>query len=169
MILVVYPQFMVNKCYDRQLERRNQTDSSNTKVILPTRLKENAEQLCLYIEMPGVLEEDVKVSVEHKSIIVKGQVDEKLEATKGFRMDYICWFDSEFIDLYKFCDIKVEMTRNSGDLKLTIPKLKQEEVSAFDVKLESREAQGVYFPVIGDRGCLFFFPLAKGDVGLTSV
>ena len=125
---------MLNKCNDRQLERRNQTDSSNAKVILPTRLKENAEQLCLYIEMPGVLEEDVKVSVEHKSIVVKGQVDEKLEATKGFRK-YICWFDSEFIDLYKFSDIKVEMTRNSGELKLTIPKLKQEEVTTFDVKV----------------------------------
>ncbi|PWA64633.1 tetratricopeptide repeat (TPR)-like superfamily protein [Artemisia annua] len=138
----VYPQFMLNKCYDRQLERRNQTDSSNTKVILPTRLKENAEQLCLYIEMPGVLEEGVKVSVEHKSIVVKGQVDEKLEATKGFRK-YICWFDSEFIDLYKFSDIKVEMTRNSGELKLTIPKLKQEEDMVSKVVSEFIERDNV--------------------------
>ncbi|GJS84409.1 heat shock 22 kDa protein, mitochondrial [Tanacetum coccineum] len=97
-------------------------------LIWPTRLKENAKQLCLYIEMPEVLEEeDVKVSVEHKSIVIKGQVDEKLEATKGFKY-YVFWFDSKFIDLYKFSDIKAEMTRDSGWLKLTIPKLKQEEI-----------------------------------------
>nr|GEZ81300.1 hypothetical protein [Tanacetum cinerariifolium] len=80
-----YPLFMLEKQDIRDSERMNQLKSSNAKMIWATNLKENAESLCLYIPMPGVLkEEDVKVSVEHKSIIIKAQVDPELEATIGF-------------------------------------------------------------------------------------
>ncbi|GJY77157.1 putative reverse transcriptase domain-containing protein [Tanacetum coccineum] len=97
--------------------------------LQPTRLKENSEQLCLYVQMPGVgKEEDVKVYVEHASIVIKGQIDQELIDNTSCKM-YMCWLDLEFFDIYKFSDIKAEMRRNSGELKLTIPRTKEEEDS----------------------------------------
>ncbi|GJW96414.1 ty3-gypsy retrotransposon protein [Tanacetum coccineum] len=134
-----YPLFMLEKQDIRDSERMDQLKSSNAKMIWATNLKENAESLCLYIPMPGVLkEEDVKVSVEHKSIIIKAHVDRELEATIGFN-NYMCWFDLEIFDHYKFSDIKAEMRRNSGELKLIIPRLKEEEVSVFNVNVNIKD------------------------------
>ncbi|GKD89813.1 hypothetical protein Tco_1365320 [Tanacetum coccineum] len=64
---LVYPNYMLNKDHTRQSEREKLSVSSNALRIWPTRVKDNAERLCLYLQMPEVLEDDLKVSVEHNT------------------------------------------------------------------------------------------------------
>nr|GFB40295.1 Ty3/gypsy retrotransposon protein [Tanacetum cinerariifolium] len=138
-VTVMYPLYLLDKDRDREYERTGQLASSWGMQLQPTRLKENSEQLCLYLQMPGGgKEEDVKVYVEHASIVIKGQIDQELKDKTGFKM-YMCWLDLEFFDIYKFSDIKAEMRRNSGELKLTIPRTKEEEVSVFNVKVNIKD------------------------------
>ncbi|GJU88472.1 hypothetical protein Tco_1300895 [Tanacetum coccineum] len=95
---------MLNKDHTCQSEREKLSMSSNALRILPTRVKDNANRLCLYLHMPEVLEDDLKI-------------------------------DPKYIDQLKLSDIKAKMKRKSKELELTIPKLKQEEVSVFNVKV----------------------------------
>ncbi|GJR43752.1 heat shock 22 kDa protein, mitochondrial [Tanacetum coccineum] len=125
---------MLTKDRTRQSEREKLSVSSNALRIWPTRVKDNAERLCLYLQMPEVLEDDLKVSVEHNTVVIKGQVYEKLHEYLGFKK-YYCWIDPDCIDEFKLSDIKAKMKRKSGELELIIPKLKQE-VSVFNVKVD---------------------------------
>lgn len=104
--------------------------------IKPYDKKETAECLYLYIHMKGVGHEDVKVSVDRNTVLIQGEAADESKAIRGFKK-YVCWFDFPDIDLpdkiYKISDIKAEMKKDDGELKLTIPKFKKEE-RVFNVK-----------------------------------
>ncbi|KAL2550123.1 23.6 kDa heat shock protein [Forsythia ovata] len=86
--------------------------------------RETDDGLNLRMDMPGLGKEDVKVSVEQSTLIIKGEGKKELEEESGRRY-------SSRIDLpenlYKTNEIKAEM--KNGVLKVFIPKIKQEERS----------------------------------------
>lgn len=95
--------------------------------------RESNDGLHLRLDMPGLGKEDVKVSVEQNTLIIKGEGKKEFEDEENGRR-----FSSR-IDLpeklYKIDDIKAEM--KNGVLKLFVPKLKEEERSdVFHVKIE---------------------------------
>ncbi|XP_027103956.1 heat shock 22 kDa protein, mitochondrial [Coffea arabica] len=88
-------------------------------------IKETAEGLNLSLDMPGLGKEDVKVSVEQNTLIIKGEGQKESEdAELGRRF-------SSRLDLpektYKTDGIKAEM--KNGVLKVFIPRVKEEERS----------------------------------------
>ncbi|GJR19613.1 heat shock 22 kDa protein, mitochondrial [Tanacetum coccineum] len=101
------------------------------------RSEETDECIHYYIAVPGMHDEDVKVSVENNSVCVVAEGDKIFEATHSFKK-YICYIDLPDIDstnkIYTTRGIKAEMEFNCGQVKLTIPKLRQEE-KMFDVKV----------------------------------
>lgn len=96
-------------------------------------IKETAEGLNLSLDMPGLGKEDVKVSVEQNTLIIKGEGQKESEdAERGRRF-------SSRLDLpdkmYKTNEIKAEM--KNGVLKVFIPKVKEEERSdVFHVNID---------------------------------
>lgn len=85
--------------------------------------KEKEDGLYLKLDMPGLGKEDVKVSVEQNTLIIKGEGQMEYEDEESGRRV------SSRIDLpdnlYKINEIKAEM--KNGVLKLFVPKLKEEE------------------------------------------
>nr|GEV46854.1 hypothetical protein [Tanacetum cinerariifolium] len=130
----VFERFAVTKTESLLSKRVSYSDSSNAKRIWPSIVSDGNECLSLFIELPGVREEDVKVFVQHHTIVIEGQGDEKFIADNGFNK-FICWVDVD-MGIYRISDIKADIRRSSELLQLTIPKLKQEEVRALDVKDE---------------------------------
>ncbi|KAL3524159.1 hypothetical protein ACH5RR_016993 [Cinchona calisaya] len=95
--------------------------------------KETEDGLHLRLDVPGLGKEDVKVSVEQNSLIIKG------EGKKEFEEENIGRRVSSRIDLpekiYKTNEIKAEM--KNGVLKVFVPKVKEEERSdVFHVNVE---------------------------------
>ncbi|KMS97891.1 hypothetical protein BVRB_5g123200 [Beta vulgaris subsp. vulgaris] len=86
-------------------------------------VREDEDALQLKVDMPGLAKEDVKVSVEENTLIIKGEAEKETEEEEQ-RRRY-----SSRIDLtpkmYKIDGIKAEM--KNGVLKVTVPKLKDEE------------------------------------------
>jgi len=87
-------------------------------------VKEDENALQLKVDMPGLSREDVKVSVEDNTLIIKGEgAKESDEETSSRRY-------TSRIDLtpnaYKLDEIKAEM--KNGVLKVTVPKLKEKDV-----------------------------------------
>lgn len=86
-------------------------------------VKEDENGLQLKVDMPGLSKEDVKVSVEDNTLIIRGEgAKESDEETAARRY-------TSRIDLtpnaYKIDEIKAEM--KNGVLKVTVPKMKEEE------------------------------------------
>ncbi|XP_042504238.1 small heat shock protein, chloroplastic-like isoform X2 [Macadamia integrifolia] len=85
--------------------------------------KEDENGLYVRIDMPGLGKEDVKVSVEQNTLIIKGEGDKEDGDEEGGRRY------SSRIDLpeklYKIDQIKAEM--KNGVLRVNIPKVKEEE------------------------------------------
>ncbi|GKA97746.1 heat shock 22 kDa protein, mitochondrial isoform X2 [Tanacetum coccineum] len=129
----VFHRFSRSKTKAWISNRSSHPDSSNAHEIWPSRVEENDECVCLYLELPGVLEGNLRVHVQHNTAVIVGQGDKEFIAKLGFEK-YICWVDLN-CNMYKISDIKAEMRKNSGELKLTIPKLKPEEVRVLDVKV----------------------------------
>ncbi|XP_022865097.1 heat shock 22 kDa protein, mitochondrial isoform X2 [Olea europaea var. sylvestris] len=95
--------------------------------------RETDDGLYLRMDMPGLGKEEVKVSVEQNTLIIKGEGKKEFEDEEGGRRY------SSRIDLpeklYKTDEIKAEM--KNGVLKVFIPKIKQEERSdVVHVKIE---------------------------------
>ncbi|CAI9762350.1 unnamed protein product [Fraxinus pennsylvanica] len=95
--------------------------------------RETEDGLHLRMDMPGLGKEEVKVSVEQNTLIIKGEEKKEFEDEESGRRY------SSRIDLpeklYKTDEIKAEM--KNGVLKVFIPKIKQEERSdVFHVKIE---------------------------------
>ncbi|GKD34373.1 small heat shock protein 6 [Tanacetum coccineum] len=130
----VFERFTIAKTESLLSKRVSYSDSSNAKRIWPSIVSDGNECLSLFIEFPGVREEDVKVCVQHHTIVIEGQGDEKFLADNGFTK-FICWVDLE-MGIYRINDIKADIRRSSELLQLTIPKLKQEEVRVLDVKVK---------------------------------
>lgn len=87
-------------------------------------VREDNDALYLRIEMPGLSKEDVKISVEQNTLIIRGEGGkEESEAEESGRRY------SSRLDLppttYKVDEIKAEM--KNGVLKVVVPKVKEEE------------------------------------------
>ncbi|XP_073130655.1 heat shock 22 kDa protein, mitochondrial-like [Henckelia pumila] len=95
--------------------------------------KETADGLHLRVDMPGLSKEEVKVSVEQSTLIIKGEGKKESEEEETVQRY------SSRIDLpeklYKTNEIKAEM--KNGVLKIFLPKIKEEERSdVFSVNVE---------------------------------
>ncbi|KAI5328487.1 PREDICTED: small [Prunus dulcis] len=96
-------------------------------------VKENEEALFLRMDMPGLDKEDVKISVEQNTLVVKGE-DKDSEDEEGGGRRFSSRLDLP-PNLYKLDSIRAEM--KNGVLKLAIPKVKEDErKDVFEVKVE---------------------------------
>lgn len=96
-------------------------------------VKENEEALFLRMDMPGLDKEDVKISVEQNTLVVKGE-DKDSEDEEGGGRRFSSRLDLP-PNLYKIDSIRAEM--KNGVLKLAIPKVKEDErKDVFEVKVE---------------------------------
>ncbi|KAG7028385.1 Small heat shock protein, chloroplastic [Cucurbita argyrosperma subsp. argyrosperma] len=85
--------------------------------------REDEDALYLRMDMPGLSKEDVKVSVEQNTLIIKGEAAKESEYEEDRRR-----FSSRLDlpdNLYQLDSIKAEM--KNGVLKLSVPKVKEEE------------------------------------------
>ena len=96
-------------------------------------VKEDNEALHIRVDMPGLDKENMKISVEQNTLIIKGEGEkESKEGEYGRR--YSSRLDLP-MDLYKLDEIKAEM--KNGVLKVRIPKVKEEErKDVFQVKVD---------------------------------
>ncbi|XVF11195.1 hypothetical protein REPUB_Repub08aG0005000 [Reevesia pubescens] len=95
--------------------------------------KETEDALNLRIDMPGLGKEDVKVSVEQNTLIIKGESakESEDEDTAGKYTSRIHLPEK----IYKVDQIKAEM--KNGVLKVVVPKIKEEERSdAIQVQID---------------------------------
>ncbi|KAE8715961.1 Heat shock 22 kDa protein [Hibiscus syriacus] len=92
--------------------------------------KETEDALNLRIDMPGLGKEDVKVSVEQNTLVIKGEAKESdKEETDGRYTSRIHLPDK----VYKTDQIKAEM--KNGVLKVVVPKIKEEKNDVFQVQI----------------------------------
>ncbi|EOY22886.1 Mitochondrion-localized small heat shock protein 23.6, putative isoform 2 [Theobroma cacao] len=85
--------------------------------------KETEDALNLRIDMPGVGKEDVKVSVEQNTLIIKGEAaKESEEEESGGKYTSRIHLPEK---IYKTDQIKAEM--KNGVLKVVVPKVQEEE------------------------------------------
>ncbi|KAJ4950376.1 hypothetical protein NE237_027208 [Protea cynaroides] len=85
--------------------------------------KEDENALYVRVDMPGLGKEDVNVSVEQNTLIIKGEGDKEAgDAESGRR--YTSRIDLPE-KLFKIDQIKAEM--KNGVLRVTVPKVKEEE------------------------------------------
>ncbi|GMH22770.1 hypothetical protein Nepgr_024613 [Nepenthes gracilis] len=85
--------------------------------------KEDENALYLKMDMPGLGKEDVKISVEENTLIIKGEGETESEEEER-RRRYSARIDLT-PNLYKIDGIKAEM--KNGVLKVFIPKVKEDE------------------------------------------
>jgi len=95
-------------------------------------VREDEDALHLKVDMPGLGKDDVKVSVEENTLIIKGEGPKESEDEEPRRY-------STRIDLtpnaYKVDGIKAEM--KNGVLRVSVPKLKEDERrDVFQVQVE---------------------------------
>ncbi|PKI39817.1 hypothetical protein CRG98_039862 [Punica granatum] len=96
-------------------------------------VKEDNDALFLRMDMPGLGKEDVKISVEQNTLIIKGQGEKETEDEES-RRRYSSRLDLP-PNLYKLGEIKAEM--KNGVLKVVVPKVKEEErKDVYQVKIE---------------------------------
>ncbi|CAK7324974.1 unnamed protein product [Dovyalis caffra] len=95
--------------------------------------RETDEALNLRIDMPGLAKEDVKVSVEQNTLIIKGEgAEESKDEESGRRYSSRIELPEK---MYKTDEIKAEM--KNGVLKVVVPKVKEDErADVFNVKVE---------------------------------
>ncbi|XP_044506928.1 heat shock 22 kDa protein, mitochondrial-like [Mangifera indica] len=94
--------------------------------------EENENALILRIYMPGLGKEDVKVSVEQNTLVIKGERAKEVDDEESVRY-------TSRMDLpekkYKTNEIKAEM--KNGVLKVAVPRVKEEErIDVFHVNVE---------------------------------
>ncbi|KAJ0099563.1 hypothetical protein Patl1_19877 [Pistacia atlantica] len=87
--------------------------------------KEDEDALNLRIDMPGLGKEDVKVSVEQSTLVIKGEGGKEGDDEESVRR-YTSRIDLPE-KMYKTDSIKAEM--KNGVLKVVVPKVKEEERS----------------------------------------
>ncbi|KAJ0042830.1 hypothetical protein Pint_17215 [Pistacia integerrima] len=87
--------------------------------------KEDEDALNLRIDMPGLGKEDVKVSVEQSTLVIKGEGGKEGDDEETVRR-YTSRIDLPE-KMYKTDSIKAEM--KNGVLKVVVPKVKEEERS----------------------------------------
>ncbi|KAK9716393.1 hypothetical protein RND81_06G229600 [Saponaria officinalis] len=96
-------------------------------------IREDEEALHLKVDMPGLGKEDVKVSVEENTLIIKGEGEKETEEEES-RRRYMSRIDLT-PNVYKVDGIKAEM--KNGVLRVVVPKVKEEErKDVFQVNVE---------------------------------
>ncbi|XP_052208821.1 heat shock 22 kDa protein, mitochondrial-like isoform X2 [Diospyros lotus] len=96
-------------------------------------VKEEDDALYLRVDMPGLGKENVKVSVEQNTLIIKGEGEKESEAEE-FGPRYSSRLDLP-PDLYQIDQIKAEM--KNGVLKVVVPKVREgERKDAIQVKVD---------------------------------
>ncbi|KVH91948.1 small heat shock protein, chloroplastic [Cynara cardunculus var. scolymus] len=85
---------------------------------------ENEETLSLRFDMPGLDKDNVKISVEQNTLIIKAEAEKESEDDDEPPRRYSSRIDLP-MDVYKLEEIKAEM--KNGVLKITVPKVKTEE------------------------------------------
>lgn len=104
--------------------------------------KEDDNNLILKMDMPGLSKEDVRISVQQNTLIIKGEGPQNESESGGGGGDddpentrrYSTRIDLPS-NLYKFDDIKAEM--KNGVLKIAVPKVKEDEAkNVFQVSVE---------------------------------
>lgn len=102
--------------------------------------KEDDNNLILKMDMPGLSKEDVRVSVQQNTQIIKGEGPQNESESGGGDDDqenarsYSTRIDLSS-NLYKFDDIKAGM--KNGVLKIVVPKVKEDEAkNVFKVNVE---------------------------------
>ncbi|CAI9095827.1 OLC1v1031849C1 [Oldenlandia corymbosa var. corymbosa] len=86
-------------------------------------LKEEDDALYLKMDMPGVDKENVKVTVDQNTLVIRGEGEQETEDEESRRR-----YSSRLMlepNLYKLDGIKAEM--KNGVLKVTVPKVQEEE------------------------------------------
>ncbi|KAJ8625014.1 hypothetical protein MRB53_033544 [Persea americana] len=100
-------------------------------------IREDEDCVYLRIEMPGLGKEDVEVSVDRNSLIIRGQGEKESEDDDESGRSYKSRIGFGFLrELYKLDQIKGEM---KNTLRLSVPKVKEEEEKTkdvFEVKIE---------------------------------
>nr|XP_043629290.1 small heat shock protein, chloroplastic [Erigeron canadensis] len=85
--------------------------------------KEDDNTLSLRFEMPGLDKDNVKISVEQNTLVIKGEAEKEAEDEELTRR-YSTRLDLPD-NVYKFDEINAEM--KNGVLKVVVPKVKPEE------------------------------------------
>ncbi|KAL2901717.1 Small heat shock protein chloroplastic [Bienertia sinuspersici] len=100
-------------------------------------VREDEDALHLKVDMPGLGKEDVKVSVEENTLVIKGEAAAEEEAEEDRDAENRRRYSSR-IDLtpnmYKIDGIKAEM--KNGVLKVTVPKLQEEKKDVHQVTVD---------------------------------
>ncbi|XP_009763042.1 small heat shock protein, chloroplastic-like [Nicotiana sylvestris] len=86
-------------------------------------VREDDDALHIKMDMPGLDKENVKVSVEQNTLIIKGE-GEKESEDEEYRRRYSTRLEIPQ-NLYKLDEIKAEM--KNGVLKVAVPKVKEDE------------------------------------------
>ncbi|EEF33459.1 heat-shock protein, putative [Ricinus communis] len=87
-------------------------------------VKEDDDALYLRLDMPGLSKEDVKVCVEHDTLVIKGEGPKENEEDEGSGRRYSSRLQLSPIQ-YKVDEIKAEM--KNGVLKVAVPRAKEDE------------------------------------------
>ncbi|KAL7146538.1 hypothetical protein ABFS83_06G048000 [Erythranthe nasuta] len=96
--------------------------------------KETGEGLHLRMDMPGLGKEDVKVSVEQNTLVIKGEGKKEKSEEDGSGRRYTGRIDLPE-RIYRTDGIKAEM--KNGVLKVFLPRIKEEErTDVFQVNVE---------------------------------
>ncbi|KAL4565641.1 hypothetical protein LXL04_029744 [Taraxacum kok-saghyz] len=96
--------------------------------------KEDDNTLYLRFDMPGLDKENIKISVEQNTLIIKAEADKESEDDEEPPRRYSSRIDLP-TDVYKLDEIKAEM--KNGVLKVMVPKVKTEErKDVFQVQVE---------------------------------
>ncbi|XP_071738947.1 23.6 kDa heat shock protein, mitochondrial-like [Rutidosis leptorrhynchoides] len=115
---------------------------SNVQLVCPDKTREDDDGLYITIPLNRVKPEDLKVTVDHGAVFIQGTLKSTVKnVDDGREIDkYVCWVDVPDIDLqdkiFKIRDIKAEYNPYRALLKLTIPKLKEEDL-LFDVNFKT--------------------------------
>lgn len=96
-------------------------------------VKEDDDALYMRVDMPGLGKEDVKVSVEQNTLVIRGEGERESEDGES-RRRYSTRVDLP-TNLYQIDKIKAEM--KNGILKVVVPKVhKEERKDVFQVQVD---------------------------------
>ncbi|KAL5718415.1 hypothetical protein ACHQM5_011319 [Ranunculus cassubicifolius] len=84
--------------------------------------EEDEKALHLWVSMPGLGKEDVKISFEKDKLTMKGEPATSNDGAKKYKYNKKVYISSE---VFKVNEIEAEM--KNGILKVLIPKIKEEE------------------------------------------
>ncbi|XP_050224595.1 heat shock 22 kDa protein, mitochondrial-like [Mercurialis annua] len=113
---------LAQKMMDRLMTNR---PCRGTRIRRGWELHETDDALNLRIEMPGLAKEDVNVSMEQNTLVIKGEEPKESGRDEESGKKYCGKFDLVPEKLYKGGEIKAEM--KNGVLKVVVPKVKEEE------------------------------------------